>query len=104
MIIDNDDDDKLDAADAFEVLAGASMGNYRTAYSSHNVWLLCNANTLLDCCTGLNTAVHCALYNDTLRSTEVHCALYNDTLQSSVLHSSGGLRQGAGRMVMSWQV
>ena len=46
----NDDDDMLDAvaADAFEpfeVLAGASMGNYRAAYSPHNVWLLCSADT-----------------------------------------------------------
>ena len=74
MTIDhaNDDDDMLDAvaADAFEpfeVLAGASMGNYRAAYSPHNVWLLCSAdtNTLLDKLP--HCSVHCkALY--------VHCA------------------------------
>ena len=55
MTIDhaNDDDGMPDAvaADAFEpfeVLAGASMGNYRAAYSPHNAWLLCNTNTLLN--------------------------------------------------------
>ena len=76
MTIDhaNDDDDMLDAvaADAFEpfeVLAGASMGNYRAAYSPHNAWLLCNTTTLLDFCSALYTVEHCKCTCRTLHCT-----------------------------------
>ena len=100
MTIDhaNDDDDMLDAvaADAFEpfeVLAGASMGNYRAAYSPHNAWLLCNTNTLLD--KLLQCTVQCALKSIVSVNAE-HCSALYWTVQRYIAEQWRATGKGQG--------
>ena len=62
-----------DVFEPFEVLAGASMGNYRAAYSPHNVWLLCSADTT----TLLDKLPHCSTH---CKALYVHRGAVNYTV------------------------